>query len=66
MTGARSWAAWLGIFLLLAGAAPGTAQQTRPLTENERYVSFFDYIVFGSEFRGRASTTVRKWTEVPI
>jgi hypothetical protein len=58
-------AAAAGLAFLLACALPpvALAQQTRPATENDRYVTFFDSIVFGNEFAGRASLVVRKWVE---
>lgn len=46
----------LGLILL---ATPALAQQP----SNDRYVAFFDYVVFGNEFAGRALPNVRKWTE---
>ncbi len=53
---------------LLFLAVPTYAQQApapaaRPQTDNDRYAAYFDYVVFGSEFAGRASLIVRKWTE---
>lgn len=48
----------LALCLLVAGT-PALAQQT----DNSRYVTYFDSVVFGNEFAGRAQPTVRKWTE---
>lgn len=47
------------VFAAILAASPAAAQQT----ENERLVAYFDYVVFGNEFAGRALPTVRKWTE---
>jgi hypothetical protein len=44
----RSGVAYVMAALLLTASAPVSAQQARPLTENDRYVQFFDCIVFGS------------------
>lgn len=42
---------------------PAAWSQQRVQTETERYVSYFDTVVFGSEFAGRSSSIIRKWTE---
>lgn len=59
----RAVAACVVVLFACALAPFSAAQQTRPATENDRYVQYFDSIVFGNEFAGRGATVVRKWIE---
>ena len=49
-------------FAAAVAAAAVAGAQSLPPPGNERYVSYFDIVAFGSEVPGQETTIVNKWT----